>query len=219
MANTTSTTLKNQMDNIQKMLITNQIPSTVLSLAISYYTSFHIYKFDINDDYINNLLPRLLYITTIVYLTYKNPPMGLFLSLLVLIILMLLFNDNMSSEKIDNVEVPLTPKSKKIIEDSISKSNTYNTLVKKAQEEGNHELANNLANEVVKQEIKIDGAVKAKQFLAAAKTAAAKGDNETANIYTNEAKKNSIKVDSLVNSEILRDYAVTANNKGDNLDK
>ena len=218
MSNKTNTTLKTQMDNIQKFLIANEIPATILSLVVSSYTSFYIYKFDMddNDNYINNLLPRLLYITTVIYLTYKNPPMGLFLSLLILIVLMLLFNDKTLTEKVGSVEVPLTPKSKKIIEDSINKSNSYNSLAKKAQEEGDHELANNLVNEVAKQEIKIDGTVKAKQFLAAAKDATNKGDHKTAEVYSNEAKKNLIKVDSLVNSEILRDYAVTANKQGDN---
>ncbi len=101
----------------------------------------------------------------------------------------------------NDVRIPLSPARAEFIEASTKKAEAHYGAASKAQTEGNVALAEAHKQEAVKQEIKIEAAIVAKQHIIAAEQAKSAGNIGLAQAHIQEAAKQEAKAEALVKSE------------------
>jgi hypothetical protein len=221
MTHNTSKALHNFFGNTDKMLTSltnNKIIFTTLTVLLSLYSALIApklpkYLVDIFDKF----YVKFILIFLLAYTSSKNPILSLLIAISILITFQTLVIYNNIDTTVDNINtnIPLSPRRAQLVQESVNKAKVHNNLAQKAAEEGNTELANAHINEVVKQDIKITNAIKAKQYLLSAEDAESKGDLVTASKHVNEAQKCNQKVISVVNIETLMLQQQEAQQNGD----
>jgi hypothetical protein len=208
----------------------NKVLSSVLGMLLVLYAALAAPKLPKNVvEIFDNSLFKLGYMFLVVYLASKNPSLAIISSVALFVTIQTLASHkvvdtvvdatqtitNKVSRFVDQLPIPLSPARAELVELSAEAVNEHYEKAKQAADEGNHELADAHEQEAIKEEIKMNSAIKAKQHMLAGIEALQNGDVETANLHKSEAEKQDEKVVALIKAKAHEQAAVAAEQEGD----